>query len=350
MSPRRFVVLLGSVVALAACSGDGEDGGGTLILPGDEGAGGSSGASGSSPAGAAGVSGGSGQSGSAGASAGKGGASGSAGTGATGGASGASGKGGASGGTGGSSAGSGGSGASGKGGASGGTGGAGGAGGAGTAGKGGAAGSSGGPAGCPSITYPSGVVLQTKPDATLAAEYAKLGVSSCTLPKCFLDTLDLQSPDGAKHDVHVMLAPHFSLYEMVRSEVDPNSTGGVDKANAYSTSVLVDPVAMDYLEKLRTAYGGPVNITSGFRSPMHQHAVCQSICGQNQCTDASGTVTCAKNSRHMWGAAADMSLMYEAAAKTAGFPFVFHENGGTAPHLHVDTQSCNLRPRRGLAA
>lgn len=348
MSPRRFVVLLGSVIAMAACSGEGEDGGGTLILPGDEGAGG---ASGSSAAGAAGASGASGQSGSAGTSAGKGGASGTAGAGgSSGGASGgsggssaggASGKGGASGGAGGASAGSGGSGASGKGGASGGTGGAGGAGGAGTAGKAGAAGSSGSPGGCPSITYPSGVVLQTKPDAALAAEYTKLGVSSCTLPKCFLDTLDLQSPDGTKHDVHVMLAPHFSLYEMVRSEVDPSSTGGVDKANAYSTSVLVDPVAMDYLEKLRTAYGGPVNITSGFRSPPHQHAVCQSICGQNQCTDASGTVTCAKNSRHMWGAAADMSLMYEAAANAAGFPFVFHENGGTAPHLHVDTQSCN---------
>lgn len=347
MSPRRFVVLLGSVVAIAACSGEGEDGGGTLILPGDDGVGGSSG---SSAAGAAGVSGGSGQSGSAGTSAGKGGASGTAGAGGSAGgasggsgssAGGASGKGGASGGTGGSSAGSGGSGASGKGGASGGTGGASGAGGAGTAGKGGAAGSAGSPGGCPSISYPSGVVLQTKPDAALAAEYTKLGVSSCTLPKCFLDTLDLQSPDGTKHDVHVMLAPHFSLYEMVRSEVDPSSTGGVDKANAYSTSVLVDPVAMDYLEKLRTAYGGPVNITSGFRSPMHQHAVCQSICGQNQCTDASGTVTCAKNSRHMWGAAADMSLMYEAAANAAGFPFVFHENGGTAPHLHVDTQSCN---------
>ena len=51
-------------------------------------------------------------------------------------------------------------------------------------------------------------------------------------------------------------------------------------------------------------------------------------------------VTCAKNSRHMWGAAADMSLAYETAANDVGFPFVYHENGGTGAHLHVDMQAC----------
>jgi hypothetical protein len=42
----------------------------------------------------------------------------------------------------------------------------------------------------------------------------------------------------------------------------------------------------------------------------------------------------------MWGSAADMSLVYESAADKAGFPFVYHENGGTAEHLHVDMQAC----------
>ena len=57
-------------------------------------------------------------------------------------------------------------------------------------------------------------------------------------------------------------------------------------------------------------------------------------------TDGTGAVTCAKNSRHMWGAAADMDLKYESAATQASFPFVFHENGGTGAHLHVDMQAC----------
>jgi hypothetical protein len=42
----------------------------------------------------------------------------------------------------------------------------------------------------------------------------------------------------------------------------------------------------------------------------------------------------------MWGSAADMSLSYEAAADKAGFGFVYHENGGTAAHLHVDMRAC----------
>ena len=52
-------------------------------------------------------------------------------------------------------------------------------------------------------------------------------------------------------------------------------------------------------------------------------------------------MTCAYNSRHMWGAAADMDLKYETAANKSGFGFVFHENGGTGPHLHVDMRACN---------
>jgi hypothetical protein len=190
------------------------------------------------------------------------------------------------------------------------------------------------------VTFPTGIVLETVTDAALTAEYKALGVGSCTLPKCFLDTENLVSPDGTKHDIHVKVGVHFEMYELVGTEVDPNGTGNVDPAHAYSTRVLLSPDFMAHLDKLRDAYGGPVTITSGFRSPPHQHAICQSICGADQCTDASGAVTCAKNSRHMWGAAADMSLMYESAANQASFPFVFHENGGTGPHLHVDMQAC----------
>ncbi len=325
---RRSYALLLVPLALAACGGGAEEDGPVdlIVTPGG---GGSSGAgtAGAAPHGGTGGApvGGTGGAGHAGAAGGTAGAAGATSQGGTAGTS----SGGA--GAGGSVAGAAGT-AGGAGGASGGTAGAAGA----TAGKGGAAGAA--PGGCPSLTYPSGVELQLKPNPGLSAIYEKLGVA-CTTPKCFIDTTDLSSPGGQKHDVHVKLSTHFELYELVSGEVDPKGTGGVDPANAWSTSVLVDVDFMAKLEALRVAYGGPVILTSGFRSPPHQHALCQSICGKDECVQG-GVVTCAYNSRHMWGAAADMALKYEAAANAAGFPFVFHENGGTGPHLHVDMKSC----------
>jgi hypothetical protein len=206
---------------------------------------------------------------------------------------------------------------------------------------GGAAGSGqGGAEGCAPLSFLSGVKIATRTDPGLTALYEDLNVSTCSVPVCFIDTLDLKDDQGNPLDLKVKLAPHFTLYEIVRTEVDPNGTGAVDAGNAYSTTVLVAPDLLEHLEQLRVNYGGAVNLTSGFRSPQHQKDLCQSICGSDQCTDGNGTVTCARNSRHMWGAAADMSLMYETAADSAGFAFVFHENGGTGAHLHVDMQSC----------
>ena len=183
--------------------------------------------------------------------------------------------------------------------------------------------------------------MVTVPNKALTAEYASLDITSCSLPTCFLDVTHLEDPSGASYDVHVKVGEHFELYELVATEVDPNGTGSVDAAHAYSTSVLVDPKLVADLDKARNDYGGPMDLTSGFRSPAHQKAVCESICGSDQCTDSSGAVTCARNSRHMWGSAADMGLVYEKACDEAGFPFVYHENGGTAVHLHVDMQACD---------
>jgi hypothetical protein len=290
---------------LVACGGsDVEDGGAAIV----DGAGGASGAAMPSGHAGAGVA---GQGGAASAKAGAGGKSGHAG------AAGKSGQGGIAGfpsqGIGGASAGKGGS-----------------------AGGGGATNPPPPMNSCPAVTYPSGVTLQLFPDAAFTAQYANLGVLSCALPSCFIDVLNLVSPDGTVHDVHVALATHFELYEMVREDVDPHGTGGVDPAHAYTTKVLVDPGTMAHLESMRQIYGGPVDIWSGFRSPQNQKATCQSICGQDYCADGS----CLKNSRHMWGAAADVSLDYTDAATKAGFAFVYQEAAGGA-HLHVDMQSCN---------
>jgi hypothetical protein len=195
------------------------------------------------------------------------------------------------------------------------------------------------PLDCAPLKYPL-VEIVPKKDAKTQAAYEALKITSCSVPTCFIDVEDLRSPDGTRLDVHVKLSTNFELYELIATEIDPGGTGSLDKSRAYSTHVLVDPSLVVHLQKLREIYGGPVDITSGFRSPAHQHAVCQSICGRDSCTDSSGTVTCAYNSRHMWGAAADMDLKYESAADKSGFGFVFHENGGTAPHLHVDMRSC----------
>lgn len=194
--------------------------------------------------------------------------------------------------------------------------------------------------GCEPLTFLSGVTIATRPDPSLTALYEALGVQACTLPKCFIDVTDLKSPDGTPLTLDVKLAPHFTLYELVGTDVDPNGTGAPDPSNAYSLRVLVSPDLVAHLEQLRVLYGAAVYITSGYRSPQHQKELCNQICGADQCTDGSGQVTCAKNSRHMWGAAADMDLKYEQSAIDAGFPFVFHEGGGTAPHLHVDMQAC----------
>lgn len=335
LTPDEAIIV--SAGGSSGASGDGEGGEAGEGQGGDAGES-SAGAAGSGEAGTAGEGGGN-QAGNGGSS----GDAGSAGTAGEGGSAGTAGNGGsaAEGGSGGS-AGEGASGSAGNGGSAGAGGSSGTAGNGGSAGEGGSGGSGGGSGiTCAPLEFISGVKLVTKPDAAFTAEYEALNAASCVTPLCFIDALDLRSPSGETYDVHVKLAKNFELYELIATEVDPLKTKQVDVQNAYSTKVLVSPELIAYLQDMRDNYGGAVNINSGYRSPKHQAAVCQEVCGADQCADPDGTVTCAKLSRHMWGTAADMDLKYEAAAKAVDFPFVFHENGGTGPHLHVDTQSCN---------
>jgi hypothetical protein len=181
-------------------------------------------------------------------------------------------------------------------------------------------------ASCGPIEFPSGIKLVTKPDAPMTAQYAALH-GSCTVPSCFLDLDDLDDGAGNKLSREsargIKLSDHFTVGDFVGEE----------------TKVIVSPSLVELMEKLEHLHGSEVPITSGFRSPQHQQEICNSVCGKDECVQ-DGKVTCARLSRHMWGAAADMPLAFEAAARKAGFPFVFHENGGTGPHLHVDLQQC----------
>jgi hypothetical protein len=194
--------------------------------------------------------------------------------------------------------------------------------------------------GCPVITYPSGATLQTVLDPDMTAKYVALHASSCLVPKCFIDLSDLRSKDGTAQDLDLQLSEHFTLREIVATELSGH----------FSNKVVVDSSFVTNLEKLRQSAGTAVTLNSAFRSPDHQQSTCHSLCGCDQCVsdghggnrcgNAGGRVTCAKNSRHMWGAAADMSLNFASAARNAGFPFVFEEFGGSGPHLHIDMKAC----------
>jgi hypothetical protein len=176
-------------------------------------------------------------------------------------------------------------------------------------------------AGCPASTFPSGLVLQTFPDASASAEYASISDSgNYPQPTCFLDLDRLYDPSArAMRTLDVKLSDHFALTELVGTELD------------YSHRALVSAVLVAKLEAFRANWGQAVNLSSGYRSPAHQRAVCQSMCGQDSCPG-----TCAVRSRHSWGDAADVGVyptqeQADAACK-AQFNYVYLEGN----HLHLD--------------
>jgi predicted small lipoprotein YifL len=189
---------------------------------------------------------------------------------------------------------------------------------------------------CPPVHYPS-AVIQSVPDAAMTALYDSIASGSCfPSPHCFLDLNHLVDPStGATLDVHVMLSPHFELNEFVATEL----------AGGYTHFALVAPELVSRLESLRAAEGGnPLGIASGFRSPQHQTATCQSICpgGASCCPSASHPCGC--RSEHEWGRAADLSIpstsytAYGADAHSVGFPDCLLEVGS----FHVDVSPCPL--------
>jgi hypothetical protein len=178
---------------------------------------------------------------------------------------------------------------------------------------------------CPVLTFPSGVKIQTFKDAATTASYAKHLVSGQTAPDCFLDTTNLEDADTGKvYDLSVQVATHFQLSELVGTEV----------SEGYGHHVLMAPAAVTVLEKFRDSVGVAVSVNSGFRSPLHQEAVCKGLCGN----PLGCPGTCANNSRHMWGDAFDLPLEFytatdETIACSSGFKFAYLESG---THLHID--------------
>jgi hypothetical protein len=186
------------------------------------------------------------------------------------------------------------------------------------------------------VHYPN-VTIQSVPDATMTALYDSIASGSCfPSPQCFLDLNNLRDPDtGASLDVHVNVSPHFQLYEFVATEL----------AGGYTHFALVEPSLVTHLESLRAAEGGnPLGIASGFRSPQHQMATCQSICAGGASCCPSASHPCGCRSEHEWGRAADLSIAsteytaYGGYAQTAGLPDCLLEVGS----FHVDVSPCPL--------
>jgi hypothetical protein len=179
--------------------------------------------------------------------------------------------------------------------------------------------------GCPVLAYPSGIHIQTYEDSATTDSYANHLASGQTAPKCFIDTDHLDDPvAGMTYDLTVHVATHFQLEELVGTEV----------AQGYGHFVLADPTAVADLETFRDDVAEAVTINSGFRSPKHQEATCNSLCGN----PLGCPGTCANNSRHMWGDAFDLPLAFytktdEDLACSAGFKFAYLESG---THLHID--------------
>jgi hypothetical protein len=183
---------------------------------------------------------------------------------------------------------------------------------------------------CGALAFPSGVTIQTFPNAAKTASYKDHLATGEKAPVCFLDVSNLV--DAVTYEVHpitVLVGAHFTLEELVGTEV----------SQGYGNLVLMEPAAVASLEKFRDAVKVPVGVNSGFRSPKHQEEVCRSLCGDP--LGCSGT--CANNSRHMFGDAFDLPLDFytttdEQRACDAGFKFAYKESG---THLHIDQNPRN---------
>jgi lysozyme len=181
------------------------------------------------------------------------------------------------------------------------------------------------PPGCPVLTFPSGIKIQTVENAAMTASYTGHLNSGQQAPTCFIDVTNMHNPDtGETYDLTVHVATNFQMQELVGTEVN----------QGWGNFVLVNPAAVTSLQAFRAAVGGPVSVNSGFRGPKHQESVCQGLCGN----PLGCPGTCANNSRHMWGDAYDLpttfySSYYTNLACDAGFKFTYLEAG---THLHVD--------------
>lgn len=174
---------------------------------------------------------------------------------------------------------------------------------------------------CKPLAFPSGVTLATVPDPDLTAQYADIAEApDYPLPECFIDTEALvDAVTGKAYDLDVNVGTYFTLRELVGTEL------------TYSKRVLLSPELVRKLDVYRDQLATSVSVSSGYRSPAHQRAVCRDMCGADSCSG-----TCAARSRHSWGDAMDHGVYptkkYSDAGCAAQFNYVYREGD----HVHLD--------------
>lgn len=179
------------------------------------------------------------------------------------------------------------------------------------------------------LTYPAVSIQGKAAPAEFVQAYSNRGCG--VAPACVLDVTNLVDARTGKRLSynHVALSAHFTLREMTYQSVQS------------SPYVFVDPKTIEELEATRQAYGRPMIVNSGYRSPIHQRDICNAMCGRDSCPGR-----CARCSDHMGGRAID--LVHSAPkcdqAKPSCAPGQFHliynePYGGD--HLHIDTGSGN---------
>lgn len=130
------------------------------------------------------------------------------------------------------------------------------------------------------------------------------------------------------------MSKYFSLSELTRSataikEGIPNDPNEAQIKDLYRL--------MDYLDKVREAFGKAIIVTSGFRSPLlNEH-----IKGSDK-------------SQHMKGQAADirphdikeLRQLFDLIRKIGGFDqLIYEEPEGRTPWIHVSINPANKPPR-----
>lgn len=130
------------------------------------------------------------------------------------------------------------------------------------------------------------------------------------------------------------LSEHFTLEEMTRSA----TASGHNLSNEPDRDAVVrlQYLCLNTLEPLREAWGAPIVVTSGYRSPM-----------------VNKLVGGAPNSQHMSGCAADIrpvhgqdfAKLYKLANKICDFDqllFEYNKSDGKVRCIHI---SCNFNSR-----
>jgi hypothetical protein len=104
------------------------------------------------------------------------------------------------------------------------------------------------PGGCPSVTFPSGVSIQLRPDPVLSDSY------DGHAPRCFINSDILMDPVGKTfYPATTKLSEHFHLNEFVQM--------------ASGSTLLIEPRLVQTLERTRKEHKASIEIALAYQTP-----------------------------------------------------------------------------------